>query len=65
MAHFGLKPRVIDRKQHLPIDISMRSLAEARKSQAIGVILSGTPSDGTAGIRWKWMGCPNPSITHG
>ena len=64
-GHFGLKPRVIDRKQHLPIDIFMRSLAEARKSQAIGVILSGNASDGSAGSRWKWMGCPNPSNTHG
>jgi two-component system CheB/CheR fusion protein len=49
-GHFGLIPRVIDRKQHLPIDIFMRSLAEVRKSQAIGVILSGTASDGTAGV---------------
>ncbi len=36
---------------HLPIDYFLRSLAEARKSQAIGVILSGTASDGTAGLR--------------
>src|ERR1700733_6977003 len=49
-GHFGLMPRVIDRKRHLPIDIFMRSLAEVRKSQAIGVILSGTASDGTAGV---------------
>jgi two-component system, chemotaxis family, CheB/CheR fusion protein len=49
-GHFGLIPRVIDRKQHLPIDIFMRSLAEVRKSKAIGVILSGTASDGTAGV---------------
>src|ERR1700730_13781538 len=49
-GHFGLTPRVADRKQHLPIDIFMRSLAEVRKSQAIGVILSGTASDGTAGV---------------
>jgi two-component system CheB/CheR fusion protein len=49
-GHFGLMPRVLDRKQHLPIDIFMRSLAEVRKSQAIGVILSGTASDGTAGV---------------
>src|SRR6202451_3652698 len=49
-GHFGLTPRVADHKQHLPIDIFMRSLAEVRKSQAIGVILSGTASDGTAGI---------------
>jgi two-component system, chemotaxis family, CheB/CheR fusion protein len=49
-GHFGLAPRVADHKQHLPIDIFMRSLAEVRKSQSIGVILSGTASDGTAGI---------------
>jgi two-component system CheB/CheR fusion protein len=49
-GHFGLTPRVADHKQHLPIDIFMRSLAKVRKSQAIGVILSGTASDGTAGI---------------
>jgi two-component system, chemotaxis family, CheB/CheR fusion protein len=49
-GQFGLTPRVADHKQHLPIDIFMRSLAKVRKSQAIGVILSGTASDGTAGI---------------
>jgi two-component system, chemotaxis family, CheB/CheR fusion protein len=49
-GHFGLTPRIADHKQHLPIDIFMHSLAEVRKSQAIGVILSGTASDGTAGI---------------
>jgi two-component system CheB/CheR fusion protein len=50
-GHFGLRPRVKDSNQHfLPIDIFMRSLAVVRKSQAIGVILSGTASDGTAGV---------------
>lgn len=50
-GHFGLTPRVLDRhKLNLPIDIFMRSLAEVRKSQAIGVVLSGTASDGTAGV---------------
>jgi two-component system CheB/CheR fusion protein len=49
-GHFGLTPRIADHKQHLPIDIFMRSLAKVRKSQAIGVILSGTASDGTEGI---------------
>jgi two-component system, chemotaxis family, CheB/CheR fusion protein len=37
--------------RHLPIDYFFRSLAETRKSQAIGVILSGTASDGTAGLQ--------------
>ena len=36
---------------HLPIDYFFRSLAETRKSRAVGVILSGTASDGTAGLR--------------
>jgi two-component system, chemotaxis family, CheB/CheR fusion protein len=35
---------------HLPINIFMRSLAEERKSAAIGVILSGTGADGTSGM---------------
>lgn len=37
--------------RHLPIDYFFRSLAETRKSRAIGVILSGTASDGTAGLQ--------------
>jgi two-component system CheB/CheR fusion protein len=36
---------------HLPVDHFLRSLAETQKSRAIGVILSGTASDGTAGLR--------------
>ena len=38
-------------KLHLPVDIFLRSLAAARGSRAIGVILSGTASDGTEGLR--------------
>jgi two-component system CheB/CheR fusion protein len=45
-----LKPRLPD-LQHLPIDFFLRSLAEERGSQAIGVILSGTASDGTRGMK--------------
>ena len=37
--------------RHLPIDYFFNSLAESRGSRAIGVILSGTASDGTAGVR--------------
>jgi len=37
--------------RHLPIDYFFWSLAESRGLQAIGVILSGTASDGTAGIK--------------
>jgi two-component system CheB/CheR fusion protein len=38
-------------KLHLPIDRFFRSLAENRKSQSIGIILSGTGSDGTLGLK--------------
>ncbi|NBC84099.1 MAG: PAS domain S-box protein [Bacteroidetes bacterium] len=36
---------------NLPIDIFFRSLANEMKNRAIGIILSGTGSDGTLGIR--------------
>src|SRR5436309_5190572 len=38
------------RGQRMPIDAFLRSLAEDRKSGAIGVILSGTASDGVLGL---------------
>lgn len=37
--------------RHLPIDRFLGSLAEDRKSAAIGIILSGTGSDGTQGLK--------------
>jgi len=37
--------------KHLPIDYFLRSLAEDRGKRAIGVILSGTASDGTMGLK--------------
>jgi len=36
---------------NLPIDIFFRSLAEDQKDKAVGIILSGTGSDGTRGVR--------------
>jgi two-component system CheB/CheR fusion protein len=39
------------RGQRLPIDFFFRSLAVDQHERAIGVVLSGTGSDGTAGIR--------------
>jgi len=39
------------RSQRLPIDTFMRSLAEERGEGAIGVLLSGTGTDGTLGLR--------------
>ena len=48
-----LKLSPIDEDQHrphLPIDFFLRSLAAERGRQAIGVVLSGTATDGTAGL---------------
>jgi two-component system CheB/CheR fusion protein len=46
-----LTPRSKDGKLHLPIDHFLRSLAESQKENAIGVILSGTASDGMLGLK--------------
>lgn len=42
---------IIGRHLNLPIDIFFRSLAADQENNAIGIILSGTGSDGTLGIR--------------
>ena len=39
------------RGQRMPIDAFLRSLAEDRQENAIGIILSGTGTDGTLGLR--------------
>lgn len=39
------------RGQRMPIDYFLRSLAEDQEEQAIGIILSGTGTDGTFGLR--------------
>ncbi|TSA40544.1 MAG: SAM-dependent methyltransferase [Betaproteobacteria bacterium] len=39
------------RGQRMPIDAFLRSLAEDQGEQAVGIILSGTGSDGTLGLR--------------
>jgi two-component system CheB/CheR fusion protein len=41
----------LPRGQRMPIDAFLRSLADDQGDQAIGVILSGTGSDGTLGMR--------------
>jgi two-component system, chemotaxis family, CheB/CheR fusion protein len=46
-----LVPRTTTGGRHLPIDSFLRTLAAAQGSQAIGVILSGTGSDGTLGAK--------------
>ncbi|MEO8428005.1 MAG: chemotaxis protein CheB, partial [Verrucomicrobiota bacterium] len=50
-GRLSLMPRTETRGQHMPIDFFFRSLADDQKSRAIGVILSGTASDGTEGLR--------------
>ncbi len=48
----SLLPRGIDgHKLHLPVDFFFESLAADRGNQAIGVVLSGTGSDGSEGLR--------------
>ena len=46
-----LLPRPDDHSQFMPIDYFFRSLAEFAMSRAIGIILSGTASDGAVGLR--------------
>ena len=45
-----LKPRGEARGPHLPVDAFFKSLAADRQTGAIGVVLSGTGSDGTLGL---------------
>jgi two-component system, chemotaxis family, CheB/CheR fusion protein len=46
----GLRERG-PRAEHAPVDLFFRTLAETYGPDAVGVVLSGTGSDGTAGIR--------------
>jgi two-component system CheB/CheR fusion protein len=46
-----LGSRVLTHGLHMPIDNFFRSLAESTGQRAIGVVLSGTASDGTEGCR--------------
>jgi two-component system CheB/CheR fusion protein len=48
-----LAPRPIKSKneRNLPIDLFFKSLAEVHQSHAIGVVLSGTATDGTLGLK--------------
>jgi two-component system, chemotaxis family, CheB/CheR fusion protein len=49
--HIILKPRPHTPKFNLPIDILFTSLAEVHHENAIGIILSGSATDGTQGMR--------------
>ena len=46
----SVTPRPDERRPHYPVDHFLRSLATVQGPHAIGVILSGTGSDGTLGI---------------
>jgi two-component system, chemotaxis family, CheB/CheR fusion protein len=46
-----LIPRPGDQRQFMPVDFFLRSLAQYAQNRAIGVILSGTASDGAIGLR--------------
>ena len=45
-----LQPRQRTRAPHRPIDTFFESLAQDQRERAIGVVLSGTASDGTLGL---------------
>ena len=46
-----LSPRLPKNHLNMPIDLLFASLAEVHQSHAIGVVLSGTGSDGTLGLK--------------
>ncbi|WP_025565026.1 CheR family methyltransferase [Psychromonas sp. SP041] len=46
-----LSEQMPDRLPHLSIDVFLRSLAEDQQHKGIGIVLSGTGTDGTRGIR--------------
>lgn len=49
VLHLAARPT--DRSQYTPIDRFLHSLAESAQERAVGIILSGTASDGTVGVR--------------
>ncbi len=50
-GEFKLTPRAASPTLHLPIDKFFLSLAEKQKEGAIGIVLSGTASDGAIGLK--------------
>lgn len=56
-GHLGLSHSQLERGRHVAIDVFFRTLAEAHRERAVGVVLSGTGSDGAVGIaRIKELG---------
>jgi two-component system, chemotaxis family, CheB/CheR fusion protein len=47
-----LSPRTELRRNQAPIDFFLRSLAETHERSAIGILLSGSGSDGVQGLKW-------------
>ena len=50
-GHIKLIPRPKSKASNLSIDVLFSSLADARKENIIGVVLSGSASDGTRGLK--------------
>ncbi len=50
-GHIKLIPRLRNKTANLSIDVLFSSLAETHKENVIGVVLSGSASDGTRGLR--------------
>ncbi len=50
-GHIQLLPRIKTKSSNLSIDILFSSLAETHKENVIGVVLSGSASDGTRGLK--------------
>ncbi len=79
--HLQLMELELPRTSHLPIDYFFRSLAQDQGDKAIGIVLSGTGSDGSLGLREikaeaglvmaqdeasaKYAGMPNSAIATG
>src|SRR5665647_119728 len=50
-GHIKLIPRSTGKTTNLSIDVLFSSLADARKENVIGIVLSGSASDGTRGLK--------------
>ena len=50
-GHLKLAPRPINKSSNLSIDVLFSSLAETHKENVIGIILSGSATDGTRGLK--------------
>ncbi|HVF41039.1 MAG TPA: chemotaxis protein CheB [Gemmatimonadaceae bacterium] len=51
-GHFRLSARAMPNRSRAPIDGFFKTLADVHSDGAIGIVLSGTGSDGTQGVKW-------------